>query len=35
MQQAKTIAQSAGLSVSKDFEKAQLLAKVGNVNYIS
>lgn len=35
LQQAKLIAQGAGLSVSKDFEKAQLLAKVGNVNYIS
>jgi len=35
MQQAKSIAQRARLSVSKGFEKAQSLAKSGDVNYIS
>jgi len=35
LQQAKLIAEKAQLHVSKDFAKAQLLANVGNTNYIS
>ena len=35
IQQAKLIAQNAHLYVSKDFQQAQSLAKVGDVNYIS
>gem|GEM_PF-2688760 len=35
MQQAEAIAKKAKLSVSKEFEKAQSLAQVGNVKYIS
>lgn len=35
MQQAKRIAQSAHLYVSKEFQKAQSLAQSGDVNYIS
>lgn len=35
MQQAAAIAKKARLAISKEFEKAQALAKVGDVNYIS
>lgn len=35
LQQAKLIAQKAKLHVSKDFAQAQVLAKIGNVEYIS
>jgi len=35
MQQAANIAKKAKLNVSKEFEKAQSLAKIGNVDYIS
>lgn len=35
MQQAKAIADKAGLSVSKNFQDAQSLARMGNVDYIS
>jgi secreted PhoX family phosphatase len=35
MQQAQLIAQKAHLPLSKNFEQAQALAKVGNVDYIS
>lgn len=35
MQQAETIAKSANLYVSKDFERAQSLANNSDVRYIS
>ena len=35
LQQAQLIAQKASLYVSKDFQQAQALAKVGNIDYIS
>jgi len=35
MQQAQVIAEKAHLSVSKNFEQAQALAKIGNIAYIS
>jgi len=35
MQQAKLIADKAHLFVTKNFQQAQALAKVGNIDYIS
>jgi hypothetical protein len=35
MQQAQLIAQNAGLLVSKNFQQAQTLAKIWNIDYIS
>ncbi|MCX6824304.1 MAG: hypothetical protein NT085_04205 [candidate division SR1 bacterium] len=35
LQQAQRIAQKASLYISKDFQQAQALAKVGNIDYIS